>query len=312
MGFKLFFAGGERLTEPIPEDSCCGYLNSYAIGEKQLDKFISNTKGDLFIDSGAFSVHHSGAKVNIDSYIEYIKRHDEPMVWATFDVIPFPFTDKDDSELVRNSSEKTWEQYLYIMDRIPDDKRDKLLPIYHFGEPIEALERMINTEVHGRLAPYIGIGGRHGVSKQAHKTYFENLFSVIKNTKNPNVKIHAFGMTMLDMLELFPFYSADSTTWLMTSINGKIHCYKSYRTYVVSDRQTKELDHFNSQNPEIQKLLLSEIEKYGNGVTLEQLSTDYNARLKYNRDFFLWWAENYKYKGNLNTRKRSLLDRLNK
>ena len=295
MGFRLYFAGADRLHDPLPPESNCGFLNSYAVGPKGLSKFLENTKNQkVFVDSGAYSVNNSGATVNIDEYIDFINSHDEPLVWAQLDVIPKkPKAAKD----ILDATNGTWENYLYMMEKLTPQNRKKLLPVYHFGEPYSALLRILNTEVYGSLPTYIALGGGYGGNVNNLMRYYTNMFDIIKHSKNPNVKVHAFGMTRFDYLDKFPFYSADSTTWLMTSINGKIHCYKSGKTIVVSDRQaTNAKDHINHFHPEKRQLILDEIEKYGNGVTLEELSTDYNARLRYNRNFFQWWADRYEYK----------------
>lgn len=48
------------------------------------------------------------------------------------------------------------------------------------------------------------------------------MFSIIKKSNNPNVKVHGFGMTSLSLLPQFSFASVDSTSWIITAANGNI------------------------------------------------------------------------------------------
>lgn len=302
MGFNLYLAGAENVDmDRLPENDCMGKLFTFALARKTLNKHISATKNcKIFLDSGAFSKFHSGVDINIDDYINYINSTPEVTVFAELDDIPFPILN---TKTARESAEGSWKNYLYIMDRVKDEYRDKVIPIYHFGEPYDALERMLNTEVHGRLAPYIGLGGRHGVNKQAHDKYFEYVFKIVKRSKNPNVKIHAFGMTILDLLEKYPFHSADSTTWLMIGVNGNIIT-KTAGVIKVSNRSIKEPNSYWSASPHVKELIDEEVKNYG--FTIEELAENYRARWYYNASYFTTWAMNYRYKPNTGVRRKRL------
>ena len=300
MGFNLYFAGGENLDIALTPEDCCGKLFTFALKPKGLDKALEGNNCKAFIDSGAFSMYHSGAVIDIDEYIDYINNRPNPTIWAELDSIPYP---ELNAQTTKKSADESWERYLYMMDRVKDEYRDKVIPVYHFGEPYEALERMLNTEVHGRLAPYIGLGGRHGVNRKAHDLYYSNLFKIIKKSKNPNVKTHVFGMTVLPLLEKYPFYSADSTTWLMLGANGNIQtkCCGSVSVSKLSKHKTDSAWHlpkdmFNKLNEEIES----------RGFTLEQLSEDYKARHKHNALFYKEWAENYEFKGESGIKRKRL------
>jgi hypothetical protein len=154
---------------------------------------------------------------------------------------------------------------------------------------------MLNTEVHGRIAPYIGVGGRHGVNRKAHDLYYGNLFKIVKKSKNPNVKIHAFGMTVLDLLEKYPFYSADSTTWLMLGVNGNIQT-KTCGTISVSEVKKHNKNSAWHLPKDLYNKLLTEIEE--RGFTLKELSENYRLRHKFNALYYKEWADNYQFKGN--------------
>lgn len=294
MGFSLYFAGAERLKEPLPDNCCCGLLASYVLGGQTLESFFNARPNErVFIDSGAFSVHHNNKVINIDEYINFINSQDKPDIWAQLDIIPYPVLNY---ETTKHSAEETWKNYVYMAERLTEEKREKLLPVYHFGEPYEAFERILNTEVCGKLPTYIGLGGGYGGNKKNCYPYYTNIFNIIKKSKNPNVKIHNFGNTVLDILEKFPFHSADSTTWLQSAVTGSIFCYKTGKPVTVSVNQKSSKHHIRHLHADKRDFILSEIEKYGNGCTLEDLETSDTHRLRYNRNYFIRWAENYKYK----------------
>lgn len=307
MGFNLYLAGAEHLVmEKLPPSDCVGKLFTYAAGDKALNKFITNTvenepNTNIFIDSGAFSVHHSGKFIDIDQYIEYINRTDGVTIWAELDTIPYPVLN---TTTALNSSEESWRKYLYMMERVRESEQDKLVPVYHYGEPYEALERILNTEVNGRLAPYIAVGGRHGTSKADNERYFQKMFKIVENSRNPKVKIHAFGMTIMELLEKYPFYSADSTSWLMPGVNGCIltDCLGVVRVSEKSSSNDKN-SYWNKPDS-VKKLIKDEVEGYG--YDINELSKEYRLRHLFNASYFIRWANNYKFKGKTGFKRKRL------
>jgi hypothetical protein len=288
MSFDLYFAGSQHKdTDVLLKGLKCCRLFSQVNEKKCISDYLnSETRGKLFIDSGAFSVAHSGKVVDIDEYISFINNNPNVEVWAQLDVIPFPVLD---STTAKTCADASWKNYLYMMDRITIDK-DKLLPIYHFGEPVDHLKRILNTEVSGKLPDYIGVGGRHGVSTDQQDIYFDNVFKIVKESKNPNVKIHAFGMTVFSLLEKYPFYSADSTTWLMVGANGGIIDHE-YGVINISNKGTAKKDNFAHMPEHIKEKMYEKFEKFG--YTYEQLSDNYVYRLSYNIKYLKDWADNY-------------------
>lgn len=294
MGFNLYFAGqqAKEVDEYIIQKKCCR-LFSQANERKDIMEYCAlprSVRPKLLVDSGAFSVAHAGKSVDIDKYIEFINKNDDGVTaWVELDSIPFPVLN---AVTAKKCSEESWQSYLYMLPKIKSP--EKLLPLYHFGEPKEHLKRILNTPLDilgGKPAPYIGVGGRHGVSIQAQLHYFDDIFKIVKASSNPNVKIHAFGMTVLNLLEQFPFYSADSTTWLQLGVNGNV--ITKHGIFVVSDRNKTSKNILN-QPKECVDIVRNDIAKFG--YTLEEISVDYKKRLMCNIDFFKDWADNYQYK----------------
>lgn len=291
MAFNLYFAGqqAKEVDEYLQQKGALRLFSQAnekkGIQEWQTDGYAKK----LFVDSGAFSVAHAGKKVDIDEYITYINSNPEIPIFVELDVIPYPVLN---TRTAKECCEATWQNYLYMKERVTSPCQ--LLPLYHFGEPKDALRRILNTEVNGKLPEYIGIGGRHGVATELQEKYFNEIFAIVQRSDNPKVKIHAFGMTILRVLEQYPFYSADSTTWLQLGINGNILT-KSYGIITVSERSQFNKDNANAFPAKAKQKIIDEVESMG--YTLEEVSTNYKKRLMYNIDVLLEWAHNYQYKG---------------
>ena len=302
MTFNLYFAGSQHSeVEKYIQQRKASRLFTFASSTKKLDKYMEESpQSKIFLDSGAYSKYHLGVDINLDKLIEYINERPQIEVFGQLDDIPYPNLT---ATTARQSGEGNWEKYIYMMDRVVDSQRDKVLPVFHFGEPYCMLERMLETEVHGRLAPYIAFGGRAGVPTKALYAYLDNVFEIVKKSSNPNVKIHAFGITVLPLLERYPFYSADSTTWLQAGVNGGI--YTNVAGMVsVSNRLKGDKTSYWFKPLDLQNKIRDEVESFG--YNLEDLTENYRSRLKFNVDYFLRWTETYEHKPHKHMKRRKL------
>lgn len=301
MSFNLYFAGGQQVPITLTKEDNCGKLYTFAEGPKRLHKYLENETAKIFVDSGAFSVHHSGKEINIDEYIKFINEHPKVDLFACLDKIPYPILN---TETALDCAECTWNNYIYILKHVREKYMDKIVPVYHFGEPVEYIHKIING--YGMYRPkYIAFGGRAGVMKQALHEALTTFFSEISKSTNPNIKVHGFGITQFETVELFPFYSGDSTTWLQTGKFGRIHTKVGRTTVTVSVEGEKQDRHFNKYPQHLQDLILQEIES--NGFTYEQLSTKQKYRHLYNCLYFKKWADNFEYKPKKVIKRRKLV-----
>lgn len=292
MAFNLYFAGSSisGLDDYLMYKDTCR-LFSYINDKKNIETWKDFGYGpNLLIDSGAFSVFTVGAKVDIDEYIQYINDRCTIANFIELDVIP---PANGTIQQIKKCCDDTWNNYVYMKQRITN--KCTLLPVFHFGEPIEALERILNTKVNGELPEYICVGGlvKTNASYDLQKQYFNHIFSVIKHSNNPNIKVHALGLTILTVLEQFPFYSSDSTTWIQSGINGRILTKTGY--IAVSDRQKHTKQHLLHYPELLKKQILNDIAN--RGYDINKLMADYKERLRYNIDYLQEWANNYVYKG---------------
>ena len=306
MAFDLYLAGGARKdTQQKLHDRGCCKLYSQLTERTCVKNWIEwNTTNDkehkLFIDSGAFTAWTKGRELDVDEYINYLNTNTENLtLFACIDNIPGRFDRVPTLEERKLSPELTWENYLYMRERIKD--KDKLLPTFHAGEDFAMLERMLNTKLDGKYIPYIALGGTVGKPIPFKRKWYSQVFRVIAQSNNPNVKTHAFGMTSTDLLEVYPFTSADSTSWKMIGVYGYI--LTQYGQIKVSDRDDgSDPASFLNLSKTQQDNIIAKLNDLG--VTFEQCQVDGDSRAYVNAMHVLDWADNYKFKGNNRYQKR--------
>lgn len=286
--FNLYFAGfGNKEVDPLLMREGGLRLLSYHFDKKRVELWRSNSK-PVFLDSGAFSAHTKGIQISIDDLISYINERDEAFTcYAQLDHIPGEFRKEKTRQQLEEAPEITWKNYLYMRERVKSP--DKLLPIFHQGEDFKHLQRMLDFEPR---IDYIGISPANDLSNQAKESWIDDCFKMIRKSKNPNVKTHAFGMTSLKYLEWYPFYSADSTSWLMNTLSGTIMT--KWGQLLISNRKTRDHNHFNHFAEDFKKEVREYVAKFG--YTVEQLYENHNDRMLFNIHYLLDWARNYEYK----------------
>lgn len=301
--FDFYFTGVAH-NSPIADflltkDHTCvllSQLNERRNIYKWIDRIKeTDSKVKLFIDSGAFSAWTKGKIIDVDEYISFINTYkDHLTICASVDTIPGkPRTSYIASqEDVAKAAQGTWENFLYMRSKMDDV--NKLLYTFHTGEPWEFLERALEYEDDRGPINYIAFGGLVGKNKDVIKVFLAKAFDIIGKKSRPNLKIHAFGMTRLDILEEYPFTSADSTSWLQTANFGSITI--GAKNICLSDRKLLSDDNLINKSTALFEDVKKIIEE--KGFTLEQLQEDSNARLMFNVMNFYDWSINYKCKFN--------------
>lgn len=305
MAFNLYLAGSystwvDEELQKMGANRLASQLNDRNLIERWLTYIKEVERRKLFVDSGAFSAHTKGKEVNVDEYIEYLnERQGLFEVIAQVDKIPGEFGKKKTRKELEEAPELSWENYLYMRERVIDYK--KLTPIFHQGEDFKHLHRMLEwVDDKGEHIPYIGISPANDLNTKEKVKWFENVFRIIRDSSNPKVKTHAFGMTSLKVLEQYPFYSADSTSWLMTSANGSIMT--SNGLILISDVQEKNPKHINHMSKDVQEKIKQEVE--GWGYDLEEAKSNYKIRGLINASYLMNWAKNYKFIGKTTYQRR--------
>jgi len=229
----------------------------------------------LFLDSGAFSAWSKGIEINIQEYIDFIKTYQEQIkVYAVLDSIGDP--------------EKTLRNQI-IMEEAGLDP----LPCYHYGEPLEYLENYVKEY------DYLALGGMVPISKKDLQLWLDMIFAdyICDENGMPKTRVHGFGMTIFKLIRRYPWYSVDSTSWIMTSRMGGLFVPQFKNddwAYILdpikinmshrSPKKENNGQHYDTLNPSIQKLYLKYfIEK---GFTLQELQEKYVQRDLLNLEYF--------------------------
>lgn len=208
---KLFFAGNSQYWSPwdyITDHAHC--LQSYTYNafeakwrhKKLMEKAKQTGKVNLFLDSGAYSAYSQGVEIKIEDYIAFIKEHQQYLeVYANLDVI-------GDAEATLQNQ------------KIMEKEGLAPLPCFHYGEDIKYLKYYLERY------EYIALGGMVPISTPDLILWLDDIFhSYIcdKNTGLPKVKIHGFGLTSFSLMKRYPWYSVDSTSWVVTGRMGAVY-----------------------------------------------------------------------------------------
>lgn len=189
----------------------------------------------FFLDSGAFSIHTGKAKADIDEYIEYANSIDEHC-WAIaeLDLIPGKFGQPKSIEDYRESADESWKRFLYMRPKMKSP--NKLLPVFHYGEDISALKRMLEwTDEDGNHLDTICLSPANDTGQNVKDAYLSEMYDIISQSSNSDVKTHLLGMTALSSIAKFPCYSADSVSHRLQAGYGKVYTRK-WGVISMSDR----------------------------------------------------------------------------
>ena len=114
---------------------------------------------------------------------------------------------------------------------------------------------------------------------------------------------HNFGMTTISLMEQYPSYTSDSTSYLrsgsfgniMILVNGKI------KTVYVSNRNPDSPEHINNLSPALREAVENWCKKLGYGFSLDALTNDDNGSLRiiWNILMLDQWRKEFVYEGSL-------------
>lgn len=216
----------------------------------------------LFLDSGAYSSHTKGIEINLDEYMKFLHtygRHYE--LYANLDVI------YDEVGTIKNQ-------------HIMEENGLSPLPCFHSGEPWHMLEEYVEKY------DYIALGGMVGGSKKQLCSFLDQCFDIICNEDGtPKIKIHGFGITSLPLLQMYPWFSVDSTAWIMTAAMGTIivpkygdYTQQPFKVTVSAKSPTKGQagKHIDTFSPRQRKVITDYTDSLG--YTLEELGSSHVPR----------------------------------
>ena len=182
--YLAFSASGEsRATlAKLQERTDINVLVSFVYLDKWDNLEAKPVPAKTILDSGAYSAWKSGATIDIDKLIEETKqsRWNESV---SLDVI--------------GDVESSLKNALYMKKR-----GSPAYPVFHYGEPWKILAKYCGA------FPKVGLSCRFGETVTDSLCWLDQCFA----RAWPH-KFHSFGWVKRDMLERFPFHSADTASW---------------------------------------------------------------------------------------------------
>lgn len=180
-------------------------MSFYYIKSKiDIAEYIRDNTEQILIDSGAHSFQ-KGKKVNwveyTKQYAEFIKKFDRPNVIGYFEM--------DVDNIIGYNK-------VLELRKILESVSDKIIPVWHKNRGIEEFKKMCQ-EYQNKV---IAITGFKNEDIQDHQ-----YLMFLKYAKKYSCKVHCLGMTRKKILDKVPFDYVDSSSWVQSSVFGRIDNY---------------------------------------------------------------------------------------
>lgn len=248
-------------------DTIPNILESYHYVHRQ--KAVDEMRADgaqVFLDSGAFSAWNMGATISLPKYCNYIQENE--------DIIR-----KDDGVIMASVLDGIGDPLQTYRNQLEMEARGvRPLPCFHFGEDERYLEFYIANY------PYITLGGMVGKTVEQLITWLDRIWEryIIDGSGRPKTKLHAFGITSVRVMERYPWYSVDSSSWIQFGAYGSMFTpdgvpYRvSEKAGTIHDMGKHVLNLLPLEKAYIEKLIID------SGFDLERLTTIYETRATFN------------------------------
>ncbi len=230
------------------------YLNNDRMARK-----LRDSGEQVFLDSGAYSAWTKGVTINLDTFCQFALKHKDLFtVVAVLDVI--------------GSAEGTWHNQCEM------EKRGiRPIPVFHYGEDMRWCEYYVKNY------EYIALGGFGVANRPQVRQWLDRIWDkcLLDSSGNPRVKVHGFAITAVPLMERYPWYSVDSSSWVQIARVGAIHHpdWGPIQLSIKSPYRKFEGMHITTFPPLQQAAIKQDIER--TGYTIEGLSTRYELRHAY-------------------------------
>lgn len=278
---KIYLAGERQAAGPDP-NTVPLWLRDGRVKRRLFSYFYHNQAGnapdhdiltssrmglDLFLDSGAFTAFTKKAIIEPRNYAQFIKNSSG--IWTTCSSL----------DAIGRGEEAAKASYDNL--KTLESLGVGIQPVFHVREPDEWLARYIEEGY-----DYIFIGG---MVPETTEWLFERLDvlwdSILTNYNGTaKVKVHGFGLTDQKLMFRYPWYSVDSSSWLMTGIYGacvfRAGMGDRLRKVVFSEESPEARKyngwHYNNLPGEMKSQVDKWLEPYG--VTAKECGQHYSFR----------------------------------
>jgi hypothetical protein len=170
------------------------YMKKFAVAQLRQNW----DKQDIMVDSGGFSVRTGAAQISVTEYAIWLKRVERLYT------VCINLDTRDMDESLRNQ-------------RTLERAGLRPLPVYHYSDFMDRRHRGTLQHFIDEY-PYISVGGmaKKNLTKDDYKKFLDYVFSRTGKT----TKVHGLGLTSTFWMSWYPFYSVDSSTWLVPGLFG--------------------------------------------------------------------------------------------
>ena len=239
-------------------DYCQDRLESYHYVTDNTVRAMRREPGrKVFLDSGAFSAFTQGVDIDVEVYAAFCRDHEDIIeVPSVLDVV--------------GDAVGTWHNQKKL-----EDLGVNCLPCFHFGEPEEALKYYVENYEH------MTIGGMVPISTPNLIRWLDRIWPeyLMNPDGSAKLKVHGFGLTSQDLMERYPWYSVDSSSWIQVSSFGSVFI-PDYGTLAVSKQSPSRKNpnvHYDTLPSDAHRRRMDEIFEFY-GFTYELLSEHYSER----------------------------------
>lgn len=188
-------------SEPYPY-----HLESYHYAQhNRFDALIRRNGHKIFMDSGAFSMFTLGVDVDLDAYGSYLVEHQDFVeIASNVDVIG------------RNQEQGSYDNQKYLESlKLPV----RVCPVHHARDHDSWLVKYLDEGY-----DYVFLGGMVPETTGYLVDWLDHIWDkyLALPDGSARVKIHGFGLTTFELMERYPWYSVDSTSWVMAGMFGSI------------------------------------------------------------------------------------------
>jgi len=227
---------------------------------------------NLMLDSGAFSAWMRKKEVDLETYIEFILKHDDDIDYVVgLDVIPSTYGAESVTSLEQEeAARKGWHNYLATIER--GVAADKVIHVFHQGESFKWLKKAISK------MDYIGLSPANDCPTKSKIRFLDECMNYVCTNGEPDLKFHGFGITSTEIMKRYPFYSIDSSSWVTFSRHGtmlipKINTngdfiytkppHEIQSTKRAASRKTSSLNHFDNMPKEMKEAIARYVHSRG-------------------------------------------------
>jgi hypothetical protein len=236
------------------------------VGKQKFVDDMRREQAQVFLDSGAFSAWTLGVTLSIQDYCDYIQRN--------ADIIRI-----DGKSVMASVLDGIGDPLQTYRNQLDMEARGvRPLPCFHTGEDERYLELYIQNY------EYITLGGMVGSSAKQLAVWLDRIWDryLVDGAGKPRVKVHGFGLTSIPLMERYPWYSCDSSSWIQSAAFGSIVS-PQHGPISISSKSPSRHDqgqHITTLSAIEQEYLFRMLEEQG--FTFERLSTIYESRAAYN------------------------------